>query len=216
MDHSLKKAGILVAIALAVYSLVLIGVELTTSQDFVRHYFTDIEGPVLFYAVNTTLSVTLLWATALLFLVGVACTTGLPGRSRLCWFFASQAAMFAWLGFDDRFKFHEHVAWRLDIGDHFILLSLAMLEGLLLFLLGRSEILGRGPRRFLLGGVGLFVLMIFFDACVPHDMVLRLSLEDLTKTWANVCFCGFAWQLVRAEIDDLKSTKLRASSPLST
>ena len=57
--------------SLGLYSVALIGIELCTSQDYVRHYVSDVEGPVRFYAVNTTLSVFLLWATALLFGVGV-------------------------------------------------------------------------------------------------------------------------------------------------
>ena len=54
--------------------------------------------------------------------------------------------------------------------------------------------------------------MIFFDACVPHDMVLRLTLEDLAKTWANLCFLTFAWQLCSARIAELKFAKLRELS----
>jgi hypothetical protein len=92
---------------LVVYSAVLIGVELSTSQAFVRNFFTDIEGPVHFYAVNTTLTVALLWGAALLFAVCVVCTEGLPDAAQPRWFYLSQVLMFAFLGFDDRFQFHE-------------------------------------------------------------------------------------------------------------
>ena len=44
----------------------LVAIELQTSQDYVRQYFTDIRGDVFLYAVNTTLSTFLLAATALL------------------------------------------------------------------------------------------------------------------------------------------------------
>ena len=51
----------------------------------------------------------------------------------------------------------------------------------------------------------LFVVMLFFDAVVPHDALLRLSLEDIAKTWAALCFCLFAWQMMTERIDQLKS-----------
>ncbi len=86
----MRQIGIAVLALLAVYSVVLIGVELNTSQDYVRNFFTDIDGPVPFYAVNTTLSVFFLWATALVFAICVACTHGLPDMDRIHWFFISQ------------------------------------------------------------------------------------------------------------------------------
>src|SRR5687767_3585699 len=103
---------------LLIYSTVLIGVELATSQDFVRNYFTDISGPVPFYAINTTLSVALLWATALLFVILIAYSESRPELAHERWFYFSQAAVFTLLGSDDRFLLHEKLAYRLGIGDH--------------------------------------------------------------------------------------------------
>lgn len=188
---------------LAIYSCVLIGVELTTSQDYVRNYFSDVEGPVPFYAINTTLSVCLLWGTALLFAVCVTCTECRHGTGWLRYFFASQALVFGYLALDDRFKVHERVAFRLGIGDHFILLAVAVFQ--VLCLLSAWPTLSARAKRYLLGGASLFVLMLFFDACVPHDMVLRLSIEDLAKTWATVCFFLFGWESVQNCIVRLRS-----------
>ena len=94
-------------ILLALYSAALIVVELRTSQDFVRNYFTDIEGPVPFFAVNTTISVFLLWSTALMFVVCLATIDGVSNETRIRWFFISQVVVFAYLGFDDRFIYEE-------------------------------------------------------------------------------------------------------------
>ena len=62
-----NRSRLLLFILLAVYSVVLIVIEWQTSQPYVRQFFTDIKGDVFFYAINTTFSVFLLWATALLF-----------------------------------------------------------------------------------------------------------------------------------------------------
>ncbi|EDN67522.1 membrane protein [Beggiatoa sp. PS] len=51
----------------AAYSIGLLLIEWQTSQLYVRQFVTDIQGDVFFYAINTTVSVFLLWATALLF-----------------------------------------------------------------------------------------------------------------------------------------------------
>ena len=194
---------------LSLYSVALIGIELSTSQDYVHNFFSDIDGPVPFFAVNTTLSVFFLWSTALVFAICVVCTQGLPKMDRLRWFFLSQIFVFAWLGFDDRFKFHEFAARKLDIGDHYILLAVAIVELCLLVFLGGREILRR-PHLYSLGAASvLFVIMTFFDACVPNDMVLRPTLEDLAKTWANLCFLAFAWQLFSARVDELKEARIR-------
>lgn len=75
---------------LVVYSGVLLVVEANTSQDFVRHYFSDIEGPRPFFAVNTTLSTFLLTGAAML-LVFVVFSGKDDISSRAKWFFSSQA-----------------------------------------------------------------------------------------------------------------------------
>ncbi|REK22401.1 MAG: hypothetical protein DWQ42_17175 [Planctomycetota bacterium] len=200
----MKSTTKVLLLILAIYSVALIAVELMTSQDHVRHYFTDIEGPVRFYAVNTSLSVFLLWATALLFAVCLLCVNNQDGERRLWWFFVSQVAVFAYLGLDDRFKLHESFAWRLGIGDHYVLFVVALAECFFLLALGRREVLTGRSGRLLLAAAVLFGVMIFFDAVAPHDMVLRLTLEDLAKTWANVFFFAFAWHLCCQQIERLK------------
>ncbi len=206
----MKKTEVAMLLALGAYSAVLVAVELQTSQAFVRNFFTDIEGPVPFYAVNTSVSVFLLWATSLVFLISIACIGRAPDRTRLYWFYVSQALVFFFLGFDDRFKFHEGVAWRIGIPDHFLLLTVGVLEVALLFLLGGFGLL-KSRAGWLLGIASLlFAVMIFIDGFVSHDMTLRLSTEDLAKTWAALFFFLFSWELLRGHLDELKS----AAGPL--
>ena len=156
------RFGWIVFALLGLYSAVLIGIEACTSQDYVRNFVCDVDGPVPFYAVNTTLSVSLLWATALLFAVCLACDRNDPTRRRACWFFLSQIVIFAWLGIDDRFKVHEFVAWQLDIGDHFVLIAVAVVEIALLLLLGRSIVFRRAPLLRLGGASFFFAVTLFF------------------------------------------------------
>ena len=198
------------------YSLMLISIECCTSQDYVRHYVADVEGPVRFYAVNTTVSVFLLWATALLFAVCLSCEQRQGRSPRATWFFASQIAVFAFLGLDDRFKAHEYIGWRLGIGDHFVLLAVAAFELVCLLTLGREIVFRRGVLIRLAIASAFFAVMLFFDAVVPHDAFLRLSLEDVAKTWATLFFCLFAWEILAQRIGriTLPPTQLAARATL--
>jgi hypothetical protein len=191
-------------VCLAIYSVSLIAVEVCTSQDYVRHYFSDITGPVPFFAINTTLSVFLLWGTALLFGVCIAATPATPAfRSRRL-FFLSQVAVFAYLGFDDRFMFHETIGKWFDVADHYILGLVATAQAVLVATLARENIPQKAWHR-LGAAVGLFFVMLFFDAIVPHDMLLRLTVEDVAKTWACVFFFLYAWETLMSCLKQLQT-----------
>ncbi len=191
---------------LGAYSVGLVVVELQTSQDFVRNFFTDIEGPVPFFAINTTLSVFLLWATALMFLASIACMDSRPEMASSRWFFFSQVLVFTYLGCDDRFKLHENLAWRLETWDHYVLITVGLGEVALLWFLGRRFLQGRA-RLFLILACLLFAVMLFFDAVAPHFMPLRLSLEDLAKTWSSLFFFLFAWEIFFDRVRALAGTR---------
>jgi hypothetical protein len=178
---------------LAAYSVVLVGIELRTSQDYVRNFFTDIDGPVPFYAVNTTLSVLLLWSTGLLMLFAAAFLRGVRAAARIRMFYMSQAPIFALLGFDDRFLLHERLGFRLNVPDHYVLLVWAAAEVGLLALFFRPKDFTRVELGTFAAAVGLFGVMLAIDALAPERMVLRLSLEDLAKTWSAALFFLFAW-----------------------
>ena len=180
---------------LFIYSTLLVSLEWSTSQASVRPYFADISGPVHFYAVNTSLSVFLLGATGLLFLVALSFTgPESPPREKL--FYFSQACVFAYLAADDRFLLHEYIGKQLHIDDAFVLLSIGLTEAACLVCLGRSY-LNKGKTLVpLVLASGLFGLMVLFDGFVPRDMTLRLSGEDLFKTWSCFCFLLFGWSVL--------------------
>ena len=198
-------------VALALYSVALLVCELLTSQDFVRNFVADIAGPVPLYAVNTTLSASLLWATALLFAVCAAALR--PGEEpRLRRFYVSQVIMFLFLGVDDRFHTHEIVAEQLAIPDHYVLAVVAVIEVLLLVRLGGSAVWRHPSRPFLVAGAVAFCVMLAIDALVPHDLVLRLTTEDLAKTWGGFFLFLWAWSHVSDRLERLKSPQTGRTS----
>lgn len=192
----LRLLASVACLLLAAYSAALVGIEWRTSQDHVRQYFTDIEGDVLFYAVNTTLSVFLLAGAALLMAFAALGGGGnRVGGSRR--FLLTQAAMFGLLAFDDRFQLHERIGYRLGVGDHYVMLAWAVGELALLGLFCRPRHVTRGMAALFVAGGGWFAVMMAFDALMPHDMVLRLSIEDLAKAWGSAMFFGFGWEAAR-------------------
>ncbi|EDN67519.1 hypothetical protein BGP_5886 [Beggiatoa sp. PS] len=50
-------------------------------------------------------------------------------------------------------------------------------------------------------------MMVVIDALFPSKMVLRLSLEELTKLWADICLFLFAWEILIHQIRQLKCSE---------
>ena len=189
---------------LAIYSGALIRMEMSVSQDYVRYYFTDITGPVRFYAVNTTISVFLLWSTAVIFTVCILCLEQSVETGNERKFYLSQILIFGFLGFDDRFQIHEWLGSRLGIEDALIILALAIVELLLLLTLGKLTERPKGTRYYIYLAALFLGLMILIDGWVPRELVPRLSLEDLSKTWATVFIFLFAWSICAEKIATLR------------
>jgi hypothetical protein len=194
-------------VLLGLYSLGLMLIEVLFSHDYVRHFFTDIRGPVPFYAINTTLSVFFLWATALIFVLCVVSTEAGRKYRRERQFYISQICIFAYLGADERFMFHERWASWLGIKDAFFLLGVGVLEvGLLLFL-GQVLQQRHWPRQHLYVASMAFMLMVVIDAFFPERMLLRLSVEDLAKLWGTVLLFLFSWGICCGKITALKANR---------
>jgi hypothetical protein len=196
---------ILLFLLLAVYSFTLMVIEWQTSQDFVRQFVTDIgEDKILFYGINTTLSVFLLWATALLFGICLLCVNKIKERKDYL-FYLSQVIMFAYLGFDDRFLIHERIGALLGRNDAYLILGLGLIEIGLLVWLGNLRQKTKAARVFLYSAAVFFAIMVVIDAKFPSQMLLRLSLEDITKLWADICLALFAYEILKQRIAQLSS-----------
>ena len=196
----MSRLKYLAALFLLGYSVLLLITEARTSQAYVRNYFTDLRGPVFFFGVNTSLSVAFLGGTALLCAVALLIHDAprpwltVDGR-----FLLTQVAAFAYLAMDDRFLLHERIGARLGVEDAWLVLALGVGEWLLLTYFRRSWDVK--PARLLLAGAALFfALMIIIDGAVPPEVTLRLSIEDLSKTWSGFFLFLFGWLLVRVQL----------------
>jgi hypothetical protein len=195
---------------LACYSVLLMLTEFRNSQDYVRPFFTDVRGPVFLYAINTTLTTTLMWCTAMLFVVCCLIVADQNGKQRARWFFASQVIIFLYLGFDDRFLLHETLGPVFHVNDAYILVAIGAMEVLLIAFLGEFR---RAPwiaRVHLLLGAAFFGLMAAIDGLAPARAVLRLSIEDLSKTWSCVFLFLFAMWTCNHHIAELKTAARRS------
>lgn len=180
---------------LAVYSMWLIGLEMDGSQARVRPYFSDIEGEVALFAVNTTLSVALLAGTALLLMF--AAMADAPRRHGGRQFLISLAALFALLAADDRFQLHEGLGWRLGVPDHYVLFAWGLVGLPLLAAYGRPALVSLRGAVLFAAGAALLAASFAIDAFAASDAWLRLSLEDLAKSWGAAMFLAFGWETAR-------------------
>ena len=178
------------SIALLIYSCVLLRLEAQTSQEYVRPYFSDILNVIPFFAVNTTLSSTLQFCAAIM-LVFAASEASLPNRQRAL--YAIQGFLLLYTAADDRFMFHERLSTFLDIGDGWIMLALSSINLSAYFVLFRPSYFSLSMLISLLCAAALFFIMMVFDTLLPENMYLRLSFEDLSKTWACFFLFTFGW-----------------------
>ena len=193
--------------ALIAYSALMLRIEGTTSQEYVRRYFTDIgrptkagffaapTGDTVFYAVNTSLSSFLLGSAAVLLFF--AAFAGRGPWSRRETLYSAQGAIFMWLALDDRFMFHEHLGAQLAIPSTVILMAALAMNAAAYLLLFRPAYFNSRMAFLLVCAGAAFVFMMICDVVFPHGMFLRLSLEDLAKTWAGFAFLSFAWETAR-------------------
>lgn len=173
------------------YSVALLTLEASTTQETVRPFFSDIGEDEPFFAVNTTLSVSLLGGAALLMLFAALCASD-DRCPRQRDFLLSQAALFGFLAADDRFQLHERIGWRLGISDHYVLFVWGVFAVIAVLVLRPPS----PPLRLVVlyaAGVGFFAMMFAIDAFAPPAVALRLSVEDLCKTWGAAMFFAFGW-----------------------
>ena len=185
------------------YTAALLSIEYRFGQEHVRNYFTDIMGPVRFYAVNTTLSAFLLGAIALIFFACWLLTEAEDSKKPQL-FYASQALIFLYLGIDERFMLHEWWGELLDKNDAYFVLLPGVLILVSLYFWGALERQSWRAKIYLLLAAAFFAVMMVFDVIVPDQMLWRLSIEDLTKLWSDICLLLFAWEVFKQRIEQIK------------
>lgn len=203
----MNKIKILLFFCLILYSIALLTIEFLTSQDFVRNFFTDIEGPVPFYAINTSLSSLLFILTGILFFISHQLIDKTSKNKKELWFYVTQILIFLYLGLDDRFMFHEKMNYYIGIDGDIVLGLLVLIESFVLVYLGNIPERNVNTKiSLLLAGIFTF-LMLLFDHLIPQKMVLRLSIEDLAKTWSCFFLLIFSWNILSNNIKQIKEIR---------
>jgi len=119
------------------------------------------------------------------------------------YFYISQVLIFLYLGMDDRFYFHERLYHHIGIPGDGIIILIGIIELIILFTIGRiTERNSSIKNSFYLMCLFAF-FMILIDLIVPENMLLRLSLEDLSKTWSAFFVARFAWLILSENINKI-------------
>lgn len=198
--------------AMAIYT---IGLEATTSQQVVRPYFSDIEDVSPLFGINTTVSTFLLAGAALLMLFAASTSHHRQLRQRRH-FVISQGMVFGFLAADDRFQIHERIGFWLEISDSFVMMGWALIEVASLVWLFCPQFAPLRAIAFFAAGVALFGIMFAIDTWGSSQGYFRLSLEDLSKTWAGVMFLAAAWLTAERHFtDSARLTALDLANPKS-
>ncbi len=184
----------LALIGFTLYSFMLLTFEMVGGREGVRPFFTDIRGGTIGYALNTTLTASLLWGAALLFLLTSRILTTddkSPGRSR---FYLSQAVLFLYLGCDERFLFHHSISQTFGVADWVFFGALGALELLLVFRMGDLGEKPPGLWSLLISAGALFAITVLADQFLGKSGPPAYSIEDLAKTWSAFFLFLYGWE----------------------
>ena len=206
----MKILRIVLFTLLVLYSLTLLGIDISLSEFHVRGYFSDIVDGVNYplpyfalFGINTTLTVVLLIGISILFSVSIVCINKFGNDRKSLIFAWSQVIFFFYLACDERLMIHEKIDMIFGVNDSILLLLLGALELFFLFVFGNLLRQERTLKICLFKACVLFALMVFVDAFMKGQIPGRLSLEDLSKTWAIVFLYIYAWRYCMTWIDKL-------------
>jgi hypothetical protein len=195
----MRLIKITLIILFSIYSIVLLILEFKYGQDYIRPYFTDLQREILLYGINTTLNTFLLWGCALIFAIFWSIK---KPEGKLMFFTISQILIFSYLGFDDRFKFHEIIEQKFNLEDFLILGFIGLCELLFLFWLGEIHKQKRILLLYLaIAGICFFIMQVI-DSFFPHEARLRLSFEDLFKVWSSLFLLFFSWKYLLISVNN--------------
>ena len=183
MKNLLLKLGVFILLG---YSVFIVMVEWNHGYVGVKHYLTDVnEGKGTFYGLNTTLTTLLLVLSSYNFLLaGYKLWTVTKKKNGFLLFYCIQAIIFFLLAMDERFQGHEKVGGFLGIEDAFVLGFIGLIELTLLYYFKELRWTKTLKSYSLYLGGFFFGLMVLIDAFGAQDGILRISAEDLSKTWA--------------------------------
>lgn len=203
----MKKFLWLLLGVMIMYTLGILILSLINFEGWVMPLYEDIYGPSYLFALNTTLTMFFLWASAILFIVNVMVESMLENRTRKIIFYLSQTIIFFYLGFDDRFRIHEGIGDILFFDDAYVIIILGIIEFLILVF---YEKILRQPlirwRYLLIAGI-LFVIMAVADLkSLPLEEygINDTLIEDIPKTWAGFFLMLYPVDILLFRIRELK------------
>lgn len=166
------------------YSITILLIELYLGHDYVRHYLTDMKGPVLLWGLHTTITTVLLLIISYNFILTFLFAKGIDGTNKqFKFYFVIQAVLFLYLAMDERFMLHERIGYVLGIHDAFPLMSVGVVELAVLFYFKELQIYSIKWNSPLVLGAICFAIMVIIDVFAPQRALLRISFEDLFKLW---------------------------------
>jgi hypothetical protein len=177
------------------YTSFFLALNIHCTQEQMSYYFADITGPVMFYAVNTTLSVLLLWGTGLIFLLCFFIETETTRDLRRIAFYFSQIIVFWFLAFDDRFGLHEYLGSAFQIHKAYILLFWGCLEGIALTWSESFHKSSLAAKFNIILAAFLFFCMFLVSALVPPEVIMFETVKDMLKIWSSLFIILFSFSL---------------------
>ncbi|MBU2652388.1 MAG: hypothetical protein KKA81_15780 [Bacteroidetes bacterium] len=195
------------------YMLGIIILSLINFDGWVMPLYEDIYGPSHLFALNTTLTMFLLWASALLFIVNAMSESMLENRKRKIIFYLSQALIFFYLGFDDRFRIHEGIGDVFAFDDAFVIIFLGLVEVLILVFYERILKQPLVKWRYLLIAGIFFAIMAVADLkSLPLEKygINDTLVEDIPKTWAAFFLMIYPLDILLSRIKELREKSERS------
>lgn len=176
------KIGIFI---LLLYSIIIFGLELISGQQYVREYLDDIKGEVIFYGINTTINTILLTIISYTFILCKVNYMQLnKGKKSFLPFLVLQFTVFLYLAIDERFIVHERIGYILGIADEYLLVLIGVFELIILYKWNELNWTNNLKSYALYFGGLFFGIMILIDYFGGQNTIMRLSLEEISKTWA--------------------------------
>lgn len=192
-------------VLVSAYCLTLLLTEYFTSTEYAQNFFTEIEGPVMFYGLNTTFTSFFLLATSLIFVLALVMERHQDYTPEYTKFFFSQFLIFLYIGLTDRFCFHQIFAFETPFVEA---LTYSIIFGvfLLTYLTWGLNFL-KHPKI----STNLFLSLLFFlftailDSLHLKQIPLATSLTGITKALSCIFIFLFAWDIVLLQIQQLKA-----------
>lgn len=202
----MKKYWWLLVCLLFIYSSGIVVISFVKPL-WIEPIFDEIRGPFVFFAINTSLTMFFLWASALLFIVNTFAESILENRTRIIVFYIIQAAILFYLGLDERFMFHERAGDATGLDDVIFLLGIVIVE--LMLLIFYFKIFSQEFRKWrILVWAGILIgITLITDIKYFHTdkfSLLLMLIEELAEVWASFLLMLWPVEIILRRVKEAK------------